>query len=142
MPKTDMKLLRDELAESIGVIRRLGEQLRAADKRNAELEMSLAEYTMKYELAAAERDAVAKERDVAVKERDEALAKVERLEDTLQKVVRGQDRGRKGPGVLRQRPRATTPSPSGRSTPKRRPSAKRRTPPDAAAARRAARTRR
>ena len=89
MPKTDMKLLRDELAESIGVIRRLSEQLQAADKRNAELEMLLAEYTMKYELAAAERDAVTKERDVAVKERDEALAKVERLEDALQKVSEG-----------------------------------------------------
>ena len=75
MSKTDMKLLRDELAESIGVIRRLSEQLQAADKRNAELEMLLAEYTMKYELAAAERD--------------EALAKVERLEDTLQKVSEG-----------------------------------------------------
>ena len=87
--KTNMKLLRDELVESTGVIRRLSQQLRDADTRNAKLEMLLAEFDMKYELAAAERDVVAKERDVAVKERDEALAKVERLEDTFQKVSEG-----------------------------------------------------
>ena len=60
MPKTDMKLLRNELVEAVGVIRGLSEQLRAADKRNAELEMSLVEYDTKYELAAAERDAALK----------------------------------------------------------------------------------
>ena len=89
MPKTDVKLLRDELVESIGVIRGLSEQLRVADKRNAELEMALAECDMKYELAAAERDAVAKERDTAVKERDEALANAELPEDALQKAYEG-----------------------------------------------------
>ena len=89
IPKTDMKLLRDELGEAVGVMRRLGEQLRTADKRNAELGMSSAEYDMKYELAAAERDAAVKERDVAVKERDETLVRAERLEDALQKVSEG-----------------------------------------------------
>lgn len=51
------------------------------DRKNAELEMLLAEYDMKHELAA--------ERNAAVKERDGALAGMALLEDTLQKAAEG-----------------------------------------------------
>ena len=75
MPATDIKLLRDQLAQVIGENRRQAAKLEENEAKNAELALAV--------------DRILLEMGMIKQERDEALAKVERLENALREVAEG-----------------------------------------------------
>ena len=75
MPATDVKLLRDQLAQVIGENRRQAAKLEENETKNAELALAV--------------DRILLEMGMIKQERDEALAKVERLENALREVAEG-----------------------------------------------------
>ena len=97
MPVTDIKLLRDQLAQVIGENKRQAARLKDNETKNVELTLTV--------------DRIILEMSLIKQERDETLAKVERLENALREVAGGKIKAER---ILEYYDNAHTP-PSGRT---------------------------